>query len=124
VSDYHQESNIEGWDVDNLIEIFHRLMKHAISIKFCIFIDGLDEYHGAVEKLVDILETISINSNVKICVSSRPWIEFIDAYGGNTEQLLKLEDLTKNDIRRYAADRFGQNKQFQSRQSKIHDMPS
>jgi hypothetical protein len=29
--DYLQESNIEGWDVDSLIEIFHRLMKHAIS---------------------------------------------------------------------------------------------
>lgn len=108
--DHYQESNIEGWDVDNLIKIFHGLMKHAISTKFCFFIDGLDEYSGAVEMLLDILETISTNSNVKMCVSSRPWIEFIDAYGENMEQLLKLEDLTKEDIRRYAADRFGQNK--------------
>lgn len=111
--DHYQESDIEGWDVDSLTENFHGLMKHAISTKFCFFINGLDEYSGAVEMLLDILETISTNSNVKMCVSSRPWIEFIDAYGENKKQLLKLEDLTKDDIRRYAADRFDQNKQFQ-----------
>lgn len=75
------------------------------STKLCIFVDGLDEYHGDHLDLIQTIQQIATLENVKICVSSRPWNCFEDAFGQDRHQKLYLQDLTKDDIALYARDK-------------------
>ena len=89
----------------------------TISAKICIFIDGLDEFegdYGARVAVIDMIITISQSPNVKICVSSRPWLIFEDAFKGMPS--LSLQDLTHNDIKIYVEDMIEKNQQFKSLQ--------
>ena len=70
------------------------------ACKFCFFIDGLDEYHADQVRLVELLQALSTKLSIKICVSSRPWNVFDQAFGRLREQLV-LETLTKSDIALY-----------------------
>jgi hypothetical protein len=66
-------SHLSGtWNA--LLELPH------VSTKFCFFIDGLDEYSGDEEETLRLMLDISSSSNIKICVSSRPWNTFLDAF--------------------------------------------
>jgi hypothetical protein len=73
------------------------------SRKIFFLIDGLDEFNGNYSqqiKLIEFIQSLS-SSFVKICVSSRPWNVFEDAF--NTRSSLRLEDLTYSDIQHYVS---------------------
>lgn len=53
-----------------------------------------------------------MSPNIKLCLSSRPWSEFEETFGGNPNLRLKLEDLTRNDIHRYTSNKFNSNRTF------------
>ncbi|KAK1503021.1 uncharacterized protein CCOS01_09179 [Colletotrichum costaricense] len=76
----------------------------------CLFIDGLDEFSGDLEKLIALIEVFLQCPNVKVCVSSRPWVVFEEAFQHRPS--LKLEDLTYNDIRKFIAKRFSEEEGF------------
>lgn len=85
------------WDMPELLEAYKQLvLEIAKSKKIFILIDGLGEFYGDYSeqlKLVELLYSLlSLSPNVKICVSSRPWNIFADAF--QTHPSLKLEDLT------------------------------
>ena len=85
----------------------------ALSRKVFLLVDGLDEFEGtdeAREDLIDLLVALAAYENVKICLSSRPWNIFQDAFGSCPQ--LKLEDLTYNDISAYVREQLYDNKQF------------
>ena len=90
------------WSRDEITEALLALDK-LDATTFCFFIDGLDEYHPHTEhdRLISELTSIVSLPNIKICTSSRPWTEFVQAFGSNAEQL-RLEELTKSDIAEYA----------------------
>ncbi|OBT57523.1 hypothetical protein VE04_02112 [Pseudogymnoascus sp. 24MN13] len=80
------------------------------SLRFFFLIDGLDEFDGQHRELVDLIISASKLSNVKICVSSRPWIVFEDAFEGHPSLL--LEQLSYSDIKLYVCDKFDDNKRY------------
>ena len=83
------------------------------SRKVFLLIDGLDELDGtdeAREDLIDLLVALAINEDVKICLSSRPWNLFQDAFGSCPQ--LRLEDLTYNDISVFVRDQLYSNRLF------------
>ena len=90
------------WSRDEITEALLALDK-LDATNFCFFIDGLDEYypHTEHDRLISELTSIVSLPNIKICTSSRPWTEFVEAFGSNAEQL-RLEELTKSDIAEYA----------------------
>ncbi|CZR56297.1 uncharacterized protein PAC_06185 [Phialocephala subalpina] len=94
------------WTLDNLRDAFDliRLQDH---LRICLFIDGLDEYEGDRDgRFVDIIAffvQLTASDNIKICLSSRPWLVFEDAF--QSVPNLKLQDLTVNDITRYVNDK-------------------
>ncbi|KAF2441831.1 hypothetical protein P171DRAFT_465451 [Karstenula rhodostoma CBS 690.94] len=99
----------EGWDLAELSDVIFRIFssEHASTTKFCFFIDGLDEYEGRHLDIVRILDTLaSSTQSVKVCVSSRQWNVFEDAYGRDASRLLYLEDLTRGDIEDYVRSKF------------------
>ena len=106
-----------SWDREMLLHVYQTLVQHNPSTKFCFFIDGLDEYKTEGDRdhddLIRTLGLLSSTSQIKFCVSSRPWIVFEDAFGGNNASpVLKLEDLTRRDIHRYVSDTISEHKQF------------
>ncbi|KUI65502.1 hypothetical protein VM1G_01186 [Cytospora mali] len=86
-------------------------------LKLCLLIDGLDEYEGDHVELINILSDLAECSNIKICVSSRPWLDFSDAFDGSPWKIY-LQDLTRQDISRYVQDKLEEDERFKRLQSK------
>jgi hypothetical protein len=72
--------------------------------KFCLFIDGLDEFDGEHTELVAFIADLSMSPNTKLCVSSRPWLVFEDAFKHGPS--LMLQDLTYPDIMYFIRSKF------------------
>lgn len=74
-------------------------------MRVCLFIDGLDELEGDHEAITMFLKKLVEDFGLKICVSSRPWEAFEKAFKGT--RALRLQDLTREDMRKYARLEFG-----------------
>ncbi|KAK4451173.1 hypothetical protein QBC34DRAFT_58748 [Podospora aff. communis PSN243] len=78
---------------------------------FCFFIDGLDEYEESFQDdtkfLVDQLcaWTAASRTGVKLCVSSREYNVFMNAFSASSR--IQLHHLTILDMTRYVSDRLG-----------------
>jgi hypothetical protein len=73
-------------------------------------IDGLDEFDGDPKELIGLILGMAKHSYVKICVASRPWLVFADAFEDRPS--LCVEDLTRNDMREYVTSHFANNKHY------------
>ncbi|KAH6113873.1 hypothetical protein HBI69_130890 [Parastagonospora nodorum] len=75
----------------------------SMDTKFYFQIDGLDEYSGDTDDVIKTLRALSIrSSNVKLCISSRPWNCFQDAFGTSEPRMLRLHEYTRRDIEFFA----------------------
>jgi len=106
------ESNRPGaleasWTVRELVGAIRAIADAPeLPTCLCIFIDGLDEYSGDHLDLCQLLSELSqASSHLKLCVSSRPWNVFRNAFGDGTRKTLKIDDFTREDIRRFARSR-------------------
>lgn len=96
--------------------MFRQAITHiSTRAKLALFIDGLDEFDGDCNALVSLIREC-ISWPIKICVSSRPWTEFENAFGEYPQ--LKMEDLTCNDMTRYVMAKFGANSRFRTFQER------
>lgn len=99
------------WTADELMVAFNRLMRVALEeMNICLFIDGLDEFEGDHEMIINFFKNLVEGQNgtkVKLCLSSRPWPVFEAAFEHSVPNL-KLQDLTYGDMRRYTEDRLNQ----------------
>ncbi|KAH8648589.1 hypothetical protein BX600DRAFT_555055 [Xylariales sp. PMI_506] len=85
----------------------------ASKTKYCFFIDGLDEYEGRPNDIINLIELLKSSLEVKICVSSRPWNEFEKVFGQDESRKLYMQDLTRDDIEAYVRDTFEKDACFQ-----------
>lgn len=95
------------WNRSELVMAIQSLVLGS-RVSVCMFIDGLDEYDPPAEHdtLVGELVALSKIPNVKLCISSRPWTVFDKHFEGLLTQI-RLENMTRNDIARYARDHLG-----------------
>lgn len=92
------------WSQTQLINALGELGKmDGTRWTICLFIDGLDEYAGDHAELVKIIRRMAASDNIKVCASSRPWLDFYDAFGGSQWKLY-LQDFTQQDIRQFVQD--------------------
>lgn len=98
-----------AWPVSMLTRCLERLAtteKLPVNVKFCFFIDGLDEYDGGHENSRDMCESLKLltatSSRIKICFSSQPLGTFEKCFGNDPYRVLSIHDLTVPDIRRFA----------------------
>ncbi|KAF6513474.1 hypothetical protein HZS61_006799 [Fusarium oxysporum f. sp. conglutinans] len=108
--------------VDNRQEIPSSAIKDALERllqndklyrqhKFCIFIDGLDEFEPGVQDGLDYIDlvnvlrqwTIHADGNLKLCLSSREEGVFMDEYASDPS--FRLQDLTRFDMQNYVRSR-------------------
>ena len=103
------------WTLKELLQAFEQLSHQKInSVMICLFIDGLDEYNGSYPDIIQLFQKFSMAKNIKICLSSRPWNVFQNAFGGGQYLKLKLEDLTKHDIQLYVNDNLAKDYRFKA----------
>ncbi|KAJ5081189.1 hypothetical protein N7456_013427 [Penicillium angulare] len=97
------------WDEDELQEAFSLFIKSSLSkMKICLFIDGLDEFEEDHQELIGFFKELAFHSNVKLCLSSRPWATIEKAFQ-NIGPNVKLQEITKNDLCQYATGRLRDN---------------
>lgn len=102
--------DLRPWSIEELSQAFETLISDKSS-KFFFFIDGLDEFEGNDGKLANlILDIATSKPNVKMCVASRPWLVFEDAF--HHRPSLLLEDLTAPDIRKFVSGSLGDNRMY------------
>lgn len=97
------------WKVDVLTRGFQELVKLVVAkdMKLCLFIDGLDEFEGDHNMIINLFKGISEDNGaekVKLCLSSRPWKVFEDAFE-YTVPNLKLQDVTYDDMSRFVSEK-------------------
>ena len=105
----------EPWTRQELWHAISQLKDQSgAGARFCFFIDGLDEYDGEPDHIVSVLESLRDWPDVKLCVSSRPYNEFRDAFGRPSDPQLALEDLTHKDIKYYVQSTLEENQRFKT----------
>ncbi|KAI0414392.1 hypothetical protein F5X98DRAFT_377847 [Xylaria grammica] len=90
---------IPAWRDRHLLECISKAIQSSQDLRFCIFIDGLDEFTGSYDHLVDLIEQLQRFHNVKFCVSSRPELELAERFRGL--KTLRLQDLNRGDIEKF-----------------------
>ena len=73
-----------------------------LSVKFCFFVDGLDEFEEDGSSLTRTMLDLGQCADIKLCVASRPWNIFEDGFGRSPARKFYVHDLTQGDIREYA----------------------
>lgn len=80
------------------------LQEGEVPHRICLLVDGLDEYHGDETELAQLFLGMSkISTKIKFVLSSRCHETFLSAFVG--QPTLRLQDLTREDIRHYTIDR-------------------
>lgn len=113
----------EIWTWDFTWQTLRELISANSPDKICFFIDGLDEYDGDSENLLQTIKLFEACQRVKVCVSSRPWSEFVHEFGDDDSHLLRVEDLTAQDIRKYADETLSSNSRFKRLSAKDNSIP-
>lgn len=116
----------EGFTTPKLLSAFRSIAArlNTSKVKFCFFIDGLDEYEGKPDTIIRLVELLKSALQVKICVSSRPWNEFEKAFGQDKSKKLYMQELTRGDIELYVRDTLENDLGFQELKKRDHRCPN
>ncbi|KAE8449252.1 hypothetical protein EG329_008419 [Mollisiaceae sp. DMI_Dod_QoI] len=125
-----QKSNVYGerWPLQRLMTSFTALTRQtSISLKLCLFIDGLDEYGGDHpcedggdhHQIAELFKNIAFSPFLKVCLSSRPLVVFAACFKDCST--LRLQDLTAGDIKHFVIGRFNSDSAFQALSSREPD---
>jgi hypothetical protein len=107
-----REDFTQFWSLRPLVTTFRALLnQRTLPLKYFLMIDGLDEFNGDHEELASLFNEITEYPNVKVCLSSRPWVVFEDMFGQCPN--LRLQNLTCKDIKQYVAGKLRGNNAFQ-----------
>ena len=105
--------NYSQWLDEELELVLIKSISMSLQL-LCIFLDGLDEIdrdEGCLS-MVDLIEKLRSNTTAKLCISSRPEVEFKDSFRGYPT--LRLQDLTAKDISNFVDDFLRKNFQFEA----------
>ncbi|KAH8897912.1 hypothetical protein GQ53DRAFT_637417, partial [Thozetella sp. PMI_491] len=109
---FDKQAILPEWTWDELASSFQLLAGQAGKLfRLALFIDGLDEFEGDHSSLVDFIWKISRHDGIKVCVSSRPWNVFNDAYAQSPS--LAVETLTRDDIALLVHEKLGESPGFE-----------
>lgn len=100
------------WKLSELKGAFRLLpSKRTAQMKFCFFIDGLDEFDGDYEEMAHLLNSVT-TPELKFCISSRPLLVLEDLFRDFPG--LRLQDLTFEDITVFVQDKLNSTARFRS----------
>lgn len=88
-------TNLPLWNERTLSQVLVAALS-TLCVPCCIFIDGLDEFLGDYDHLLDVISNLQHLKNVKVCVSSRPEVQLRNRLDDCKQ--LRLQDLNYHDI--------------------------
>lgn len=93
----------EGQTLQELLDTFIRIsaMLPDSNTKFCFFIDGLDEFDGDPADICSLVASLKSIRNLKLCVSSRQWVQFEEVFGGDNPWRVYIHEKTMLDMEKY-----------------------
>ncbi len=97
-----------SWTLQILNNCLLQIVQNADQTRFFFLVDALDEYHGEDAVVAELFTRIAerCSSNLQLCVSSRPHIDFRDQFEHHKQ--LRMESETTDDIVRYTKKIFNQ----------------
>lgn len=98
-----------AWSSPRLQRLLSSTLK-SLSRPICILLDGIDELDEDEEELLDIIEFLREDKNLKLCIASRPLRSFENRFGGCPR--LRLQDLTRNDLRLFVTETLSKSRSF------------
>lgn len=100
----YSSSSIHTWTEQRLDDALARFLKaKPPAMRVCMFIDGLDEFVGDEDRLINTIHLLSHASGTKVCASSRPEEIFRQGFAASPQ--LKLQDLNYPDIHKATVER-------------------
>ncbi|KAF9478915.1 hypothetical protein BDN70DRAFT_921597 [Pholiota conissans] len=99
-----------SWPVWQLSNAFRRFFEVNHERKIYLLVDGLDEFEGDHQVTIGLLEHAHRQPHTKVCVSSRPWGVFEEAF--HNAPKLRLQDLTANDMMRFVYGKLNESQQL------------
>lgn len=96
---------LPNWTMSDLHATLRKIATQESSTRFCFFIDGLDEFDGQHDEICRVLKDLAKSTDIKLCISSRPWNVFEEAFGDQAQRKLYMQDLTRDDILKYIRSR-------------------
>jgi hypothetical protein len=100
----------EEWEIN---ESFQALMNECgKSMAMVLFVDGLDEFEIPPATVVSHIRSMANDAahGIKICIASRPWTEFEDAF--NDGPMLQMHLLTEDDMMTFVTKSFQENRGY------------
>lgn len=94
----------EGWTEKSLMATLLSSLEALNQAKVCIFVDGLDEYEGDYDELLNLIFKLQCIDYIKCCVSSRPETNLRIRLKSCKQ--LRLEHHNFYDIRAFASEKF------------------
>ncbi|KAI1329669.1 hypothetical protein F5Y16DRAFT_364976 [Xylariaceae sp. FL0255] len=95
-----QHANIiPTWTERTLFRCIKRVFENPNQFRFCVFIDGLDELSSDCDSLLGYISTLRKLENVKLCLSSRPEVQFQLEF--KAVKQLRLQDFNAEGIRTF-----------------------
>lgn len=101
----------QPWSLRELKDTIHGLKRADLRCCVCFFIDGLDEYLGDEEEIIEVVKDLAACPWIKVCASSRPWPAFF-AEWNSSPLTFKMQEYTKRDMTRFVHGSFTSNKGF------------
>ncbi|KAK0616675.1 hypothetical protein B0T14DRAFT_250916 [Immersiella caudata] len=99
------------WDRWEIEESFEALLSQCDDrFRLAIFVDGLDEFEVAPAAVIELIQRINFRSGTKLCIASRPWTEFNDAFRANPT--LRMQDVNTADIKHVVKAKLEENQGF------------
>ncbi|CAM1505787.1 Fc.00g114240.m01.CDS01 [Cosmosporella sp. VM-42] len=113
------------WSTSELMDGLLTFLDHRLSeTKLCLFIDGLDEFEGDHESIIHFFRGLAEGkhaSQIKLCLSSRPWPVFERAFEYAVPNL-KLQASNFQDMIQYTIDKLSANENVRSAMIKEMDL--
>ena len=106
-------NQVPQWSWGELVECFSALLLLSAKnnrFKLALFIDGLDEFTGDHQKLIDFVKLFYRRRGTKVIISSRPWNMFKDAFSATPS--LRMEEFTSRDVEAFVNGEFNQTQGF------------
>ncbi|KAK7704626.1 hypothetical protein SLS64_008390 [Diaporthe eres] len=101
----------QPWSLRELKNTIHELKRAELHCCVCFFIDGLDEYLGDEEEIIEVVKDLAACPWIKVCASSRPWPAFF-AEWNSSPLTFKMQEYTRRDMTRFVHGSFTSNKGF------------
>ena len=111
--DQHFAERFQSMD-EFFILLRYVAQRSDLTSKCCFFIDGLDESDSPPRELCDFICELGSYHNIKVCASSRPWIEFQDAFEAMSCKVLRVHEHTRDDMHLYVHGLLEQDRVFKA----------